>query len=178
VALRTAKLLLAGVFLAVSLIAHDARSQLSPRDSDALARASLIYIATVRKGGNQSTAAPVWFTATSDGHVMIQTAPTSWKARRIRRGSPVIVWIGSRDGPAFIGKAEITNDPAVINRIDQDYPKKYWIAWAGLHRPTAERFARGEIVAIKITPVRDLPSRFASAPGRPAPNLSEMLHGS
>jgi general stress protein 26 len=173
---KTAGLLLTTLFLGVCLTARDAQCQLSRRDSDALAGANLIYIATVRKSGNQSTAAPVWFTTTHDGRVLIQTSPTSWKARRIRRGSPVIVWIGTRDGPAFIGKAEITNDPAIINRIEQDYPKKYWMAWVGLHRPTAERFARGEIVAIEITPLRDLPNEFASAPGGPAPKLSEMVH--
>jgi hypothetical protein len=173
--LKTAGLILTSLFLGVCLAATDAQSKLSPRDSDALARANLIYIATVRKSGNQSTAVPVWFTTTPDGHVLLQTAPTSWKAKRIRRGSPVIVWIGTRDGPAFIGKAEITNEPAVTSHIEQDYPKKYWMAWVGLHRPSAERFAHGEIVAIKITPLRDLPSGFASAPGTPAPKVSEMV---
>ena len=103
--------------------------------------------------------------------MLIQTAPTSWKARRIRRGSLVIVWIGALDGPAFIGKAEITNDPAIINRVEHDYPKKYWMAWLGLHRPTADRFARGEIIAIEITPLRDLPNGFGSSPGSPASKM-------
>ena len=102
--------------LEVLLMNSVALSQASPRDADALLQASLIYIATVRKDGNQSKAAPVWFTTTSDGQVLIQTSTTTWKAKRIRRGSPVIVWIGKRTGPAFIGKAEITTDPAVTSR--------------------------------------------------------------
>ena len=85
--------------------------------SDALSTASVLYIATVRKDGNQSTAAPVWFTVAPDHVVLIQTQPTTWKAKRIRRGSPVIVWIGKTKGPAFIGKAEITSDPAVAHQI-------------------------------------------------------------
>jgi general stress protein 26 len=155
-----------------------AESQISRRDSEALSQAQLIYIATVRKDGNQSTAAPVWFTTTPDGVVLIQTAPTSWKAKRIRRGSPVIVWIGRRDGVAFVGKAQITSEPAIINRIVTDYPQKYFLARLGLHRPSEEKFNQGQIVAIKIIPVRDLPEGFASAPGTPAPNLNERASGS
>lgn len=166
---KTAGLLMPAVLLGICLTSAVAQSQLSRRDSDALAKASLIYIATIRKSGDQSTAAPVWFTTTLGGHVLIQTAPTSWKARRIRRGSPVIVWIGTREGAAFIGKAEITNDRSAIDLIEQDYQKKYWMAWIGLHQPTAEKFARGEIVAIEITPLRDLPNGFVSSPGSPAP---------
>ena len=79
----------------------------SARDADALADASYLYIATVRKDGNQSTAARVWFIASSDGQILFDTNTDSWKAKRIARGSPVIVWIGSASGPAFIGKAEV-----------------------------------------------------------------------
>ncbi len=149
-------------------------SQASHRDADALSQAGVIYVATVRKDGSQSKAAPVWFiTPSSDGLILIQTATTTWKAKRIRRGSPVIVWIGSRGGPAFIGKAEITSDQAVINRIVEDYPKKYLLARFGFHKPGQEMFTEGRIVAIKITPVRDLPDGIVSAPGTQAPELGD-----
>jgi hypothetical protein len=150
-----------------------ALSQVSHRDADALSQASVIYIATVRKDGNQSKTAPVWFTTTSDGLVLMQTAATTWKAKRIRRGSPVIVWIGKRGGPAFIGKAQITTDPAVSNQIVNDYPHKYLLARLGFHQPTQEMFTEGRIVAITITPVRDLPEGFASSPGTRAPEVSD-----
>jgi hypothetical protein len=155
----------------VFLMSSVALGQAFHRDFQALSKASFIYIATVRKDGNQSKAAPVWFTTTPDGLVLIQTAVTTWKAKRIRRGSPVIVWIGKRDGPAFIGKAEITTDPAVINRIVTDYPQRYLLARIGFHQPSQEMFTEGRIVAIKITPVRDLPEGFASAPGARAPKV-------
>jgi len=145
--------------------------QASPRDLDELSKASVVFIATVRKDGNQSTSAPVWFTVTPERLLLIQTQPTSWKAKRIRRGSPAIVWIGSKDGPAFIAKAVISGDPAVLHRIIEDYPQRYLMARLGFHRPTQERFDKGQIVAIEITPVRDLPAGFASAPGTPAPSL-------
>ena len=87
-------------------IAASANAAASPRDITALGDASYLYIATVRKDGNQSTAAPVWFIAKPDGEILVDTNTDSWKAKRIGRGSPVLVWIGSRTGPAFIGKAE------------------------------------------------------------------------
>ena len=146
-------------------------AQVSPRDIDALSKASVLYIATVRKDGNQSTPAPVWFTLTSDHLVLIQTQPTTWKAKRIRRGSPVIVWIGKKHGPAFIGRAEIASDPLVTRRIVEDYPKRYLMARLGIHRPTQELFDKGRILPIAITPVRDLPEGFASQPGTPAPSI-------
>jgi hypothetical protein len=146
-------------------------SQVSQRDIDALSGAGVLYIATVRKDGNQSTAAPVWFTVAPDHLVLIQTQPTTWKAKRIRRGSAVIVWIGKKHGPAFIGKAEITRDPAVGRQIVEDYPKKYLMARLGLNRPTQEMFDKDQVISIKITPVRDLPDGFASAPGTPAPSM-------
>lgn len=146
-------------------------AQVSERDLDALSKASVLYIATVRKDGNQSTAAPVWFTLAPDHSVLIQTAPTTWKAKRVRRGSPMIVWIGKLQGPAFVGKAEITENPAVSHQIVEDFPKRYLMARLGLHRPTQAMFDQGKILAIVITPVRDLPDGFKSQSGTPAPGL-------
>lgn len=151
------------------------RAETSARDTAALQQATLVYIATVRKDGNQSRPAPVWFTVTKENQILIETSPDSWKAKRIRRGSPAIIWIGSATGPAFIGKAEITNDETVLNRIVEDYPRKYLEARIGIHRPTLEKFKNGGICAIRITPMRDLPDGFASAPGTPAPKLEEAV---
>jgi pyridoxamine 5'-phosphate oxidase-like protein len=161
----------ASAFAESNPAAGKADVRLSQRDADALSKASVLYIATVRKDGNQSTAAPVWFTISPDHRVLIQTQPTTWKAKRIRRGSPVLVWIGKPKGPAFIAKAEITSDPAVSGQIVADYPKRYLMARLGMHTPTQEMFDKGQIIPITITPVRDLPEGFASGPGTPAPKI-------
>jgi hypothetical protein len=137
-----------------------------------LAQARVIYIATVRKDSTQSRAAPIWFTITPDLRILIQSGPDTWQTRRIRRGSPVIVWIGGRRGPAFIGRAELTGDPVVVEQIVTDYPKKYWMARLGLHRPTKSSFERGRRLAVKITLIQALPQGFSSQPGAPAPNLA------
>jgi len=157
------------IALAIFAMDRPAGCEISKRDIDALAKAELVYIATVRKDGNQSTAAPVWFTVTPDHSVLINTGPNTWKAKRIRRGSPVIVWIDDDNGPAFIGRAEITTEPAALNQIIEDFPKKYLQARVGLHKPSQEAFDKGDRVAIKITPLRDLPDGFTSKPGTPPP---------
>jgi hypothetical protein len=108
---RTRLIVAAAAALAIWFNAWPARAEISSRDLQALSKSQLIFIATVRKDGNQSKAAPVWFTVSADRNtILIQTGPKTWKAKRIRRGSPVLVWIGEADGPAFIGKAEITSD--------------------------------------------------------------------
>src|SRR5690348_11499983 len=90
---------------------------LSQSEFDTLAQARIIYIATVRKDGTQSRAAPLWFTIRPDRRILIQSRPHSWQTRRIRRRSPVLVWIGRRRGPAFIGRAELTDDRMVVEQI-------------------------------------------------------------
>ena len=157
--------------IALLMMPAVAFGQASQRDLEAFGKSKLVYIATVRKDGNQSRSTPVWFTTTPDHLLLIETKPDSWKAKRIRRGSPAMIWIGAIDGPAFIGKAEITSDKALQGRIITDYPKKYVTARVGLFKPSEEKFDSGKIVAIEITPVRDLEG-FTNQPGTPAPRLT------
>lgn len=159
------------LFLIGMVVAVPVRADTSKRDADALQKSSLIYIATVRKDGNQSKSTPVWFITTKDNQVLIETSPTSWKAKRIRRGSPALIWIGKADGPAFIGKAEIVTDEALQNQVIEEYPRKYLLARVGFARPSREKINDNRICVIKITPARDFPDGFVSAPGTPAPKL-------
>lgn len=168
---RTAILKMVAALALMISTAAAARAEVSASDVAAMSNASLIYIATVRKDGNQSKPAPVWFLTTKDNALLIQTSPTSWKAKRIKRGSPAMIWIGSGDGPAFIGKAEILTDKESQQEIIDGIPRKYTLARLGFARPSEQKFADGKIVVIRITPVRDLPN-FKSQPGTPAPALS------
>jgi general stress protein 26 len=153
-------------------VSSPARANISARDRQALAKADLIYVATVRKNGTQSKAAPVWFTTAADSDsILIQTEKTTWKAKRISRGSPVLVWIGNADGPAFIGKAEISSDPAVRDQILKDFHDKYWQNRVMGVGPSRAKFDTGDRVAIKITPVRDLEDGFTSQPGSAPPSM-------
>jgi Pyridoxamine 5'-phosphate oxidase len=143
----------------------------SARDVDALAKASYIYVATVRKDGTQSKAVPVWFIKTPEDQMLVDAGPDSWKAKRLRRGSPVLVWIESRTGPAFIGTAELVKDRAVEDTMIEEIPKKYLIAWIGFFGPKRARFDAGKTVVVRITHARDLPEGFESQPGKAAPGL-------
>ena len=161
------------VLVALASLAGVGNAAAAERNSNALAHASYIYIATVRKDGTQSKAAPVWFITTPDNQPLIDTDTKSWKARRIRRGSPVLVWVGSRTGPAFLGKAECVKDKAVQDQMIEQIPKKYFLARIGLFGPKRAKFDAGRIVTIRILPERALPDGFQSQPGAPAPALEE-----
>jgi hypothetical protein len=152
-------------------MAHCEPPKLSQQVLNALARARLIYLATARKDGTQSKAVPVWFTMTPAHEILIQSGPNSWATNRIRRGSPVILIVGRCRGSAFICRAELTDDPVLVDQIIRDYPEKYWMARLGFHRPTKSSFERGERLAIRITPVRALPEGFSAQAGTPIPNL-------
>ena len=153
----------------VVTISTTARAASSPIDVNAFADANYIYIATIRKDGSQSRAAPVWFVTTAQGQILIDTNTDSWKAKRVRRGSPVIVWMGSRTGPAFIGKAEFETDRSVQDQMIERIPEKYLLARLGLFGPKRANFDSGKITTIRITPERPLPAGFKSEPGAPAP---------
>ena len=73
--------------------------------------------------------------------------------------------------PAFIGKAEIVEDKAIQDSMIEKIPEKYILARMGFFGPKRAKFDGGQIVTIRISPVRDLPNGFASSPGTPAPKL-------
>jgi PPOX class probable F420-dependent enzyme len=123
----------------------------SPDVASALRTSKQIYVATRRADGQQSKVVPVWFMQDGDA-VYFTTGPTSHKAKRIGRGSPLLVWVGSADGPHFEGHAELVRDPGVAARMAPVYNQKYWIAWLGFFRPDAERVRTGKTVIVKVTP--------------------------
>jgi general stress protein 26 len=143
------------------------------RDISAFLNSTYLYVATIRKDGNQSKAAPVRFVTNERNQILIDSDAGSWKVRRVRRGSPVLVWIGSQSGPAFIGTAELVTDKTIQAAMIEKIPQKYWLAWLGLFGPKQAKFDSGQIVTIRITPVRDLPTGFESQPGTPAPTLGD-----
>ena len=145
-------LLIAGGLCLVGMV-HEVRA-LSDAARTKLQTAKEIYVATKRANGEWSTAAPVWFIYDGEA-VYLTAAPTSYKARRIKRSSPVRIWVGSKEGPSFTGKAEIIDDLALVERMGNAYQQKYWLAWLGLFRPRASRVESGKTIAIKVTPLDD-----------------------
>jgi PPOX class probable F420-dependent enzyme len=124
---------------------------LAPAVADALRKAKQIWVATRRADGSASKAVPVWFAVDGDA-LYFSTGPGSHKARRIARGSPLLVWVGRADGPHFVGRAELVRDPAVAARMAPIYDRKYWISWLGFFRPRPERVREGKTVIVKVSP--------------------------
>jgi hypothetical protein len=116
-----------------------------------LARNKEIHVATERKDGTRSDAAPVWF-ALIDNAIWFSTSPDSHKAERIARGSPVYVSVLGKNGPFIKTKAEISKDGAIADQLGEIYAKKYWMAWLGLFRPSRARVESGKIVLVRLTP--------------------------
>ena len=114
-----------------------------------LTEAEEIDVATRRKSGKRSSAAPIWFLF-HEGDIYTTTAPGSWKAKRIANGSPMYIWVGSQDGPFFIGEPEVIDDPKLIDWMGEQYNEKYWIAWLGFFRPRSERVTGGQTIAYRV----------------------------
>ena len=125
---------------------------LSPDLAAALSRATYIYLTTYGKTGRSGTV-PTWCWL-HDGAVYFTTQRQSLKARRIRDTGRVTVHVGTRDGPAFEGRAEWVDDRPDLERAILDaYWRKYWILvpiWMGryIRRGLAARTS----VLIRIEP--------------------------
>jgi len=117
----------------------------------ALDGAQYLYVATRRHDGSRSKVVPVWFCLDGDA-IWFTTVPTSYKARRIAKGSPLYVAVGSEQGPQFVGHAELVRDPEQAARMAPIYDQKYWISWLGFFRPRPDRVAAGKTVLVKVTP--------------------------
>jgi hypothetical protein len=126
-------------------------SELPAATVKALREAKEIYVATRRAGGAPSAAKPIWFYYLGGGELFFTTSPGSWKAKRIARGSPLYVWVGSKDGPFLLGEAKAATDPQLVDRMGKAYADKYWIAWLGLFKPRSGRVAEGKTMAYVVT---------------------------
>jgi PPOX class probable F420-dependent enzyme len=135
----------------VVLAAAVAGAQLAPEVREALGSAKQLYVATRRADGSMSTPAPIWFMF--DGNaVYFTTDRGSYKAKRIAKGSPVLVWVGTSTGPHFVGKGEVLHDPALAEKMAPVYDQKYWISWLGFFRPRPDRVRDGKTVIVRVTP--------------------------
>lgn len=151
--------LLLGLLMAVGIgtaSIGEGEETLNSDITTALKTESYIYVATRRLNGEWSTPAPVWFMYDGEA-IYFTTSPSSHKAHRIHRGSPVRIWVGKKDGPAFEGEARFVKDKAVVEHMAAAYSRKYWIAWLGFFRPRPARVSSGKTLIVKVTPVVPTP---------------------
>jgi general stress protein 26 len=133
----------------LAMVTASRADTVSPATKELLRSSSYIYAATQRQDGAVSESVPIWFMYDGD-KIFFTTSPESWKAKRIARGSPLVINVGSKDGPKLVGKATKVTDPAVVDRMGQAYSDKYWIAWLGLFRPRSDRVTAGKTVAYLV----------------------------
>lgn len=144
--------------LAVAMVVTAAAGALPADVQQALRTQKEIWVATRRADGSRSTAAPIWFWW--DGtNLYFSTGPDTHKAKRIRAGSPVYFSVAGNAGPFFEGSPEIIDNLQLVERLGDEYAKKYWIAWLGFFRPRAARVSSGKTVVVKVVPKADGPSR-------------------
>lgn len=148
-AMRPAVILAIALGGLASMVTASRAGTVSPKTKELLQSSSYIYTATQRKDGSLSESVPIWFMYDGD-KVFFTTEPDSWKAKRIARGSPLFINVGSKDGPKLVGKATPVTDPALVDRMGQAYSDKYWIAWLGLFRPRSGRVTTGKTAAYLV----------------------------
>jgi hypothetical protein len=144
-------LVFAGVLVWLFLPTPAYATSLPAEATTALQSSDLIYVATKRRDGQRSSAAPIWFYYTGDGKLFFTTSPDAWKAKRIERGSPLYIWVGKKDGPFLIGDAESVTDPNLVDQMGRAYSDKYWIAWLGFFKPRSARVTSGKTNAYLVT---------------------------
>ena len=92
----------------------------------ALARARYMYVTIYSRAGKPGTV-PTWLWP-HDGDVYFTTRRDSLKARRIQNDGRVTVHVGTKDGPAFEGRAEWVDGRADLETaLLSDYRRKYWL---------------------------------------------------
>ena len=98
----------------------------SPELAAALARARYMYVTIYSRAGKPGTV-PTWLWP-HEGDVYFTTRRDSLKARRIQNDGRVTVHVGTKDGPAFEGRAEWVDGRADLETaLLSDYRRKYWL---------------------------------------------------
>ena len=130
-------------------VVHGA-DHLSATTQGALQKQKLIYVSTKRANGEWSSRSAVRFMYEKDAVYFI-TAPSSHKVRQIGRGSPTQLSLGKDDEAVLSGAAQIAKDPAIIDRVDRAYRRKYWTAWFTYWAmPLAGRVESGKMVVVQV----------------------------
>jgi hypothetical protein len=122
-------------------------AEISTREMQVLSKSQLIYIATVRKDGNQSKAAPVWFTVSADNNaILIQTGPDSSKAKRIRRSC----WVVALPEPATWSLTSVQQRLVKTGGRLIRHARYYWLLLAESH--LTRRLFAGMLAKIAMLP--------------------------
>jgi hypothetical protein len=148
--------------------AKSAAPALPPATRSLLEKSPYVYVSPLRvDGGESSCHGEVWY-GWLDESVVLITATTAWKARALSSGRDrARLWVGDhgpwkkalgtneefRSAPHFEARAERVEDAQVLERLMQDYRRKY-PAGIGKWEPRMRSgFADGTRVLIRYSPI-------------------------
>jgi hypothetical protein len=122
--------------------ADDAKAPALPEPAlRALPGSEFVYVSPLHADGRESTChGEVWYGWLDDAVVLV-TSKDSWKARSVAKGlDRARLWVGShgrwknalgggreefRQAPSFVGRARVSKDAALLERLLVVYEKKY-----------------------------------------------------
>lgn len=126
---------------------------LTAEQRELLSKSKFVYISSTRKDGSLSKPAEIWFLF-ADGSIWVASAPTSWRAKRIRWKRPMAtIWIGSPSGPSIRARGEFVTDEKRYDELCAAYAVKYPERWTSWEKSFREGLRSGERVLIRYTPV-------------------------
>jgi hypothetical protein len=130
----------------------------------ALRESQYVYIQSERQAGAFGKPAEIWFTY-DGGAVLVGTPQTAWRVKRIKAGRKraritgikagrkrARVTVGKVDGPAFDATGELVRDPAVEQRLLEEFGRKYPDGWKRFADRFREGFKTGDRVIVRYTP--------------------------
>jgi hypothetical protein len=108
------------------------------------------WFGSYKKSGEMNKT-QVWLTV-KDGCIEFLTPNDSYKAKRVRLNPHVVCFVGSENGPAISGTAEIITDRESILRVYGAYWKVHPILMIFLFSGIRKRIRAGTQVVIRVRP--------------------------
>ncbi len=135
----------------------------------ALEKSPYVYVSPLRSSGAESTChGEVWF-GWIDGAVVLNTSPSTWKARALEKDlARARIWVGDhgrwkrligpnnedfRQAPHFEARASRVTDRAVNERLLRIFDEKYPAEIGAWREKMSKGFDTGERLVIRYEPV-------------------------
>ena len=93
----------------------------------------------------------VWLLV-NDGRIEFLTPGNSYKVRRVRRNPKVVSYVGSENGPAITGRAEVISDRGEVWRVYKNYWKTHPLKMALIGVRIAIEIVVGARVVVRTQP--------------------------
>lgn len=94
---------------------------------------------------------PVWLVV-NDGRIEFTTRPDTYKVSRIRRNPRVVCFLGSKNGPAISGRAEVITDPEALWRAYRAFAKIYPVPMLFYGWAVRRQIRAGKRVLVRVHP--------------------------